>query len=362
MSIVKATFMNKTETLITKTLLDWYRQHQRILPWRENPDPYRVWISEIMLQQTRVETVIPYYQHFLKRFPTVKALAAASLDEVLKAWENMGYYARARHLHWAAQMIVDQLNGLIPDNRETLSGLPGIGPYTAGAILSIAFGQPVAAVDGNVRRVLSRLFAVKEPMDRPKTQRELQARAEALLPKHSPGSFNQALMDLGAMICTPRTPSCQDCPLQMLCRGRKAHLQDHLPVSAKKIPIPHRRVVAAVIRDRQERVLIVQRPPAGLLASLWKFPGGIVKSGESLAEELKRTIYEELGIRIQVREQIASVKHAYTHFRITLFAFRCFRRSGQPRTRTCQDWRWASPEDLKNLAFSKVDRAVISTI
>ena len=239
MSIVKATFMNKTETLITKTLLDWYRQHQRILPWRENPDPYRVWISEIMLQQTRVETVIPYYQHFLKRFPTVKALAAASLDEVLKAWENMGYYARARHLHWAAQMIVDQLNGLIPDNRETLSGLPGIGPYTTGAILSIAFGQPVAAVDGNVRRVLSRLFAVKEPMDRPKTQRELQVRAEALLPKHSPGSFNQALMDLGAMICTPRIPNCQDCPIQRLCRGRKAHLQDHLPVSAKKIPIPH---------------------------------------------------------------------------------------------------------------------------
>jgi len=181
-----------------------------------------------------VETVIPYYQHFLKRFPTVKALAAASLDEVLKAWENMGYYTRARHLHSAAQMIVDQLNGLIPDNRETLSGLPGIGPYTAGAILSIAFGQPVAAVDGNVRRVLSRLFAVKEPMDRQKTQREIQARTEALLPKHSPASFNQALMDLGAMICTPRAPSCQDCPSKGCAGGERPIFRIACPYLQKK--------------------------------------------------------------------------------------------------------------------------------
>jgi A/G-specific adenine glycosylase len=354
--------MKKPGPLITNSLLAWYDKHRRILPWRGAPDPYRVWISEIMLQQTQVDTVIPYYHRFLERFPTVEALAAASVDEVLKTWENLGYYARARHLHRAAQVIVEKYNGVIPDAWEAIIALPGIGDYTAGAILSIAFEQPLPAVDGNVRRVLSRLFAIREPLNEPNTQKALHGLAVSIIPKKAPGSFNQALMDLGAGICTPKSPVCADCPLRRLCKARQGGLQDRLPVSEKKPLPPHKRVTAAVIRNRQGQMLIVQRPVRGLLASLWKLPGGIVKIGEMLEEGLQRTVREELGIRIRVGDMVASVNHAYTHFRITLHAFRCTRRSGQPHALACQDWRWAFPDDLEELAFSKADRTVISAL
>jgi A/G-specific adenine glycosylase len=313
-----------------------------------------------MLQQTQVDTVIPYYHHFLKRFPDVAALASATLDDVLKAWENLGYYARARNLHRTARILVEKFNGKLPETLEAIITLPGIGNYTAGAILSIAFGKSVPAVDGNVRRVLSRLFAIHEPVNRPDTQKAIDILAVSIMPEKSSGPFNQALMDLGAMVCTPKSPACKDCPLKRFCKARQDGLQNRLPVSAKKPSVPHERVTAAVIRNRQGQTLVVQRPARGLLASLWKFPGGIVNKGEVLEEGLKRIVYEELGIRIMVGEAIASVNHAYTHFRITLQAFRCTRLSGRLRALACQDWRWASPDDLEALAFSKADRSVIS--
>ena len=347
---------------ITKALLDWYNRNRRLLPWREHPDPYRVWIAEIMLQQTQVDTVIPYYRRFLKRFPDVDKLAAAPLDDVLKAWENLGYYARARHLQQAARLLVETFNGTFPDTWEAIIALPGIGPYTAGAILSIAFGKPVPAVDGNVRRVLSRLYAVLEPVDRPETQKTIHGLAAALIPETAPGSFNQALMDLGALICTPKSPACKDCPLHRRCLACQEGLQARLPMTDKKPSPPHERVAAAVIFNRQGLALMVRRPPRGLLGSLWKFPGGIVEKKETLTEGLARTVQEELGIRIRVGTPLASVKHAYTHFRITLTAFRCFRRSGPPRALACQEWRWASPDDLEKLALSKADRAVASAL
>lgn len=354
--------MKNTGALIVKILLAWYGQRWRILPWREHPDPYRVWISEIMLQQTQVDTVIPYYHRFLKRFPDVAALAAAPLDDVLKAWENLGYYVRARHLHRAARILVEKFNGKLPDTWEAIITLPGIGNYTAGAILSIAFGKSVPAVDGNVRRVLSRLYAFHEPVDRREAQKRLHALAASLIPETSPGSFNQALMDLGATICAPKSPACADCPLRIQCKARQDGLQDLLPVSEKKPASPHERVTAAVIFNRQGQVLIVRRPARGLLGSLWKFPGSIMEKKETLEEGLTRTVREELGIRIRVGKPLASVNHAYTHFRITLTAFRCFRRSGRPHALACQEWRWASPDDLEKLTFSKADRAVISVI
>jgi A/G-specific adenine glycosylase len=354
--------MKKTDILIMKALLAWYGRRRRILPWREHPDPYRVWISEIMLQQTQVDTVIPYYHRFLKRFPTVEALASAQLDDVLKAWENLGYYARARHLRQAARILVEKYNGVIPDTWEAIIALPGIGNYTAGAILSIAFGKSVPAVDGNVRRVLSRLYAVREPVNRRETQKRIHALAASLIPETAPGSFNQALMDLGALICIPKSPTCSDCPLSMHCKARLDGLQDRLPVSEKKPATPHERVTAAVIFNRQGQVLIVRRPERGLLASLWKFPGGIVEKKELLDEGLARKVWEELGIRIRVGKPIASVNHAYTHFRITLTAFRCFRRSGRPNALACQEWRWALPQDLEKLTLSKADRAVVSAM
>ncbi|MFH1080605.1 MAG: A/G-specific adenine glycosylase [Pseudomonadota bacterium] len=352
--------MKKTDLLISKTLLAWYDRCQRILPWRKHPDPYRVWISEIMLQQTQVDIVIPYYHRFLKRFPDVAALAEAPLDDVLKAWENLGYYARARNLRQTALILVKKFNGKLPDTWEAIITLPGIGNYTAGAILSIAFGKAVPAVDGNVRRVLSRLYAVREPVNQRETQKRLHALAASLIPKTAPGSFNQALMDLGAMICVPKSPACADCPLRIQCKARQFGLQDLLPMPEKKPATPHERVTAAVIFNRQGQVMIVRRPARGLLASLWKFPGSIVKEKELLEEGLTRTVREELGIRIRAGKPLASVNHAYTHFRITLTAFRCFRRSGRPRALACQEWRWASPDDLENLTFSKADRAVIS--
>jgi A/G-specific adenine glycosylase len=354
--------MKKTDPPIAKALLTWYGPRRRILPWREHPDPYRVWISEIMLQQTQVETVIPYYYRFLNRFPDVAALAAAPLDDVLKVWENLGYYARARHLYRAARILVEKFNEKLPDTWEAIITLPGIGNYTAGAILSIAFGKCVPAVDGNARRVLSRLYGIREPVDRRETQKYLRTLAVSLIPETAPGSFNQALMDLGAMICTPKSPACAGCPLRMPCKARQDGVQDLLPMSEKKPPPPHERVTAAVIFNRQGQVLIVRRPARGLLASLWKFPGGIVGKKETLEEGLARTVKEELGIRIRFGTQLASVNHAYTHFRITLTAFRCFRRSGRPSALDCQEWRWASLDDLEKLTFSKADRAIVSVM
>lgn len=347
---------------IAKTLLAWYRKHGRKLPWRENPDPYRVWVSEIMLQQTRVDTVIPYYHRFLTRFSTVAELADAHFDDVLKAWENLGYYARARNLHQAAQTIVERHEGRIPDTPEAIMAIPGIGRYAAGAILSIAFGKPVPAVDGNARRVLSRLFSVREPAGLPGTRKKIHDLAASLIPRRAPGSFNQALMDLGARICRPKSPACADCPLRRLCRARKEGIQEVIPLSDKKPAVPHERVVAAILRDRRGRILVVRRPPAGLLASLWKFPGGILKAGESLQGGLARTVFEETGIRIQAGDRIASFRHAYTHFRITLFAFRCTRKAGRRRNPSSREWHWATPDDLKRLAFSRADRAVMAAM
>jgi A/G-specific adenine glycosylase len=354
--------MKKKISPIVTELLAWYSRHHRILPWRENTDAYRVWISEIMLQQTRVETVIPYYHRFMKRFPDIKALASASSGDLLKIWENLGYYTRARHLQKTAQIIVENHSGVLPDTQDSLLELPGIGTYTAGAILSIAFGKPVPAVDGNVRRVLSRLFACSDPVNRPEAQKKLHALAASLIPETAPGSFNQALMDLGATICTPKSPACTHCPLKRHCRARLLGLQHRLPLSERKPAVPHKQAVAAIVFNRKGQVLVVQRPTHGLLASLWKFPGGFVMPGETLAEGLKRTVKNELGMGLRIGQPLARVRHAYTHFRITLTVFRCSRYSGQPRVLACQDWRWTSPDDFDALTFSKADRTVMKAI
>lgn len=347
---------------IAGQLLNWYQRHERELPWRQSDDPYRIWVSEIMLQQTQVDTVIPYYHRFLEAFPTVEALAAAELDVVLKIWEGMGYYARARNLHAAAQTVVAELDGEVPTTWEELTRLPGIGPYTAGAILSIAFGQCVPAVDGNVRRVLSRLFAIEEPMDKSRTQRRLREVAQEFVPAEAPGRYNQALMDLGATICTPQKPACLLCPLNDLCEANQRGLQDTLPVTAKRKPTPHYDVTAGVIWNGDGRVLIAQRPTEGLLGGLWEFPGGKQEAEESLEACLQREIREELGIEISVGERIAAVDHAYTHFRITLHAFHCTHKAGEPEALGCADWRWVTLDELDDFAFPKADRTVIDAL
>jgi A/G-specific adenine glycosylase len=347
---------------ITEQLLAWYNRQGRALPWRETHDPYHIWISEIMLQQTQVDTVIPYFHRFLKQFPTVESLARSNLHDVMMVWENLGYYARAVNMHEAAQIISHDFAGNMPDTWDALIQLPGIGPYTAGAILSIAFEKRIPAVDGNARRVLSRLFAVEDPVDRPRTQRGLYRLAEKLIPLDSPGNFNQALMDLGSLICTSKNPSCSICPVLNHCRAFELALQHHLPVAGKRSSLPHKNAAAAILRDSQNRVLIVQRPAKGLLGSLWKFPGGFLHEGEALPDGLQRTVKEELGLEIQVLDLISSVKHAYTHFRMTLHIFHCIHNGAEPFASPCQNQQWATPDDFAKLPFSRADRKVIAAI
>ena len=312
-----------------------------------------------MLQQTRVETVVPYFLRFLERFPNVETLARAPLGEVLKVWENLGYYTRVQNLHKAAGEIVERFGGKLPDRWVEILRLPGIGQYTAGAILSIAFCRDVPAIDGNVRRVISRLFALEESVDDPATRKRIEELVGTLVPKRDPGRFNQALMELGAVCCTPKTPACPACPLQDDCRARGQGLAHRLPVRGKKKSIPHREVVSAVIRNGNGRLLIVQRPARGLLGSLWKFPGGILNPEEPPEEGLERIAREELGIKISVGSPVAAVKHAYTHFRITLTAFSCTLREGVP---TGSPWRWAGIDELEELPFSKADRLIARSV
>jgi A/G-specific adenine glycosylase len=343
-------------------LVTWYADHRRDLPWRRVRDPYCIWVAEVMLQQTQVATVIPYYAHFLARFPTVESLAAAPLDEVLKAWEGLGYYARARHLHAAARQVAIEFDGQMPDTLDGLLSLPGVGSYTAGAILSTAFGQGVPAIDGNVRRVLSRAFAVEGDVTRGAGQRRLWALAEELLPSGRAGDFNQALMDLGATVCTPRAPSCGQCPLAEDRRAHQAGQEEQFPVRRQRRAVPHYEVAAGVVWNGQGRFLIAQRPVDGMLGGLWEFPGGKREPEETLEACLRRELAEELGIEVAVGAPLTVVQHAYTHFRITLHAFHCRVVAGQPCPLGCADWRWVSLDDLPRFAFSAADHQIIAAL
>lgn len=347
-------------TSMGRRLLEWYERHGRALPWRETRDPYAIWVAEIMLQQTRVEAAIPYYEQFLARFPTVQALADASLEQVLKAWEGLGYYARARNLHRAARLVVSEMDGNLPVTPEALYSLPGVGHYTAAAIASIAFGHEAVALDGNLRRVLCRLFAIDDDPGRPNTQRRLESLAQAMLPRGRAGDLNQALMDLGAMICTPANPQCLLCPLFHHCRARKESLQNELPFHATRSFRPHRDVTAGVIWDDSEHMLITQRPLDGLLGGLWEFPGGKRLPGETLPACLLREIDEELAIEIRVGELLCVVEHAFTHFYMTLYAFDCRWLGGSPRCLGCRDLRWVTLDDLDAFAFPVADQKIIA--
>lgn len=343
--------------IIALQLLDWYRQHARSLPWRDEPTPYRVWISEIMLQQTRVETVRAYFERWMAKFPDIETLAAADEQQVLQIWEGLGYYSRARNLHRAACIVMDEFDGQIPSDRDDLLSLPGIGPYTAGAIASIAFGQDEAALDGNIRRVYARLFNIDQPIRERETDKQLWGIARQQLPTGQAGDYNQALMDLGATICTPRSPNCAACPLTNLCEAYALDLQDQRPVKNARKPVPHYIVAAAVIH-RDGLVLLAQRPPDGLLGGLWEFPGGKQEDGETLPAALQREIREELATEIEVGEQLGTYKHAYTHFKVTLTAFHCHLTGPEPAALEATALSWAPIPDLGDFPMGKLDRMI----
>jgi A/G-specific adenine glycosylase len=359
--------VNRTD--LSTALLDWYTQHSRDLPWRnrppgrgsgvsKRPDPYRVWVSEIMLQQTRVETVIPYFERWMRRFPDIASLAVATQQDVLAMWEGLGYYSRARNLHRAAKIVVAEMGGDLPADPQKLRMLPGIGRYTTGAIASIAFGIDEPALDGNIRRVLARVFNLREPLRSPASERRLWELAAEHLPRGRAGEYNQALMDLGATVCAPQNPACSSCPLAEMCQACALGLQDRRPVTQPRPKVPHHVVTAAVIvRDRQ--VLITQRPAKGLLGGLWEFPGGKQQPGEDLVACLQREIGEELGVEIEVGRQLGAYRHAYTHFRVTLHAYCCTLSNGAPpHPIQVDDLRWVSPGDLPDYPMGKIDRQI----
>ncbi len=338
-------------------LLTWYKDNARSLPWRGLSDPYAIWVSEIMLCQTRVETVIPYFQNWIQRFPDINSLAEAEEDAVLKQWEGLGYYSRARSLLKTARIVVDRYYGKLPDDVVLLQHLPGIGPYAAAAIASIAFGKDEAVLDGNVKRVLARVFNYTVAVNTSAAENELRKIAQALLPHGQAGDFNQAMMDLGATICTPRSPKCVICPVRPICSAAVLNLQARLPVKERKSPIPSLEVTAAILRNGGQ-VLIAKRPASGLLGGLWEFPGGKVEDGENHVQALTREIEEELGSQIIVNELFGVYKHTYTHFRVTLFAYQSTLNGAKPQPIQASEIRWVNLEELDQFPMGKIDRMI----
>jgi A/G-specific adenine glycosylase len=346
----------RPRTALRKALLAWYRRTARDLPWRRTHDPYRIWLSEILLQQTRVETVVPYYERFVQAFPTIAALARAPLGRVLKLWSGLGYYTRARNLHRAAQVVTDEYDGRFPQTAAEWRQLPGIGRYTAGAIASIANGEPVPAVDGNVQRVLARLLRIERIVEEPAIQAELWQHATALLPRRSPGDFNQALMELGARICTPRQPQCNACPIRRWCAACAAGVQAELPRRKAKRPALRVEATAAVLR-RRGRILLVRRPAAGLLGGLWTLPGTEITDGHSATDALRLVVRNTLGIEIAVGEPLGTIQHAFTHRRLRVRVYACRVLRGQPRkSDTVQ---WVADAQLADFALASVDQKLI---
>nr|WP_257985144.1 A/G-specific adenine glycosylase [Bacillus sp. T33-2] len=297
-----------------RELISWFEQEQRELPWRIDNDPYKVWVSEIMLQQTRVDTVIPYFNRFIEQFPTIGTLAEADEDRVLKAWEGLGYYSRARNLQTAVKEVHEKYGGKVPDTPEGISSLKGVGPYTAGAILSIAYGKPEPAVDGNVMRVLARILLIREDIARPSVRKIFEEAVRALISHENPSYFNQALMELGALICTPSSPSCLLCPVSDYCEAYHEGEQNDLPVKSKKKKQRAVQLAAAVLTDGEGRILIRKRPSSGLLANLWEFPN--VEINLPLEHEkalLANHITDQYQTAIELRDMTGHIEHVFTH-------------------------------------------------
>lgn len=340
---------------VRKKLLDWYERNRRDLPWRENKDPYRIWVSEIMLQQTRVDTVIPYFERFISNFPTPEALAAAEEDEVIKAWEGLGYYSRARNLHTAVKEVVEKYGGKVPDDPEVISGLKGVGSYTAGAILSIAYDRRTPAVDGNVFRVLSRWFALWDDVSKVSTRRKFEELDRTLIPEDRPGDFNQALMELGALICTPLSPDCGSCPVREECQARKEGVQAELPVKRKgKPPVPARMTLGWVRQD--SRILLFRRPREGLLGGMWGLPTVETSPEETVPGETLQKRMAAQGLELELGSVGGELEHVFSHRRwfVTLVEALCLSEEKLP-----EDYRWVEEEEIAEYPLPTVYRKAV---
>lgn len=333
---------------LQRSLQDWFCTQGRDLPWRHTQDPYAIWVSEVMLQQTQVATVIPYFQRWMQALPRISDLAAAPQHQVLKLWEGMGYYRRALNLRRAAQILMREQNGEFPRDLNRVLALPGIGRTTAGGILSAAFNQPVPILDGNVKRVLARLVALQHPPAQ--CLPLLWQLSEQVLDPVQPRNFNQALMDLGATVCRPKQPRCGECPWQADCSAYNRGQHHQLPMSVPRATRPHKQIAVAIVL-RGKEILIDQRLETSMLSGLWEFPGGKIEPGETAAECVVREVKEEIGIDIEVVTELATIEHAYTHFTITLIAFICRYLGGEAQALQCTEVRWVSPAALSEFPF-----------
>jgi A/G-specific adenine glycosylase len=337
----------------------WFDANRRPMPWREDPGPYRVWVSEIMLQQTQVVTVIPYFERFIKRFPSVESLAAADTQAVLKLWEGLGYYSRARNLLKAAKQVVEA--GKFPESASEWMKLPGVGEYTSAAIASIANGEAVPSVDGNVLRVFSRFWGIADDITLASTRETIRSRLTPHIRKSDSSKFNQAMMELGALVCKPRMPDCVSCPLAPRCIARSRALTDCLPVKKRAGKIPSYTDVTAVI-VRHRKILLCRRHETGLLGGMWEFPGGRREGREALHSVLMRGVKEQTGLTLFDLKQLGRVTHEYSHFRVTLHVYKCRAEPGRAKALMHEDVRWVTIDDLKALPLSTLQRKVVDLI
>ncbi len=349
------------QVFFAEQLLQWFRTYQRDLPWRRTKNPYHIWVSEIMLQQTQVNTVIPYFERFIERFPTIEALADAPEDEVLKLWEGLGYYSRARNLQTAVKEVKEQYGGQVPASKADISSLKGIGPYTAGAILSIAFNQSEAAVDGNVMRVLSRYFLIEEDVTKGSTRAYMERLIVDMMPEGTASDFTQGLMELGALVCTPKTPHCLTCPVMEMCQGRLEGKEEQLPIKKKaKPPRPEQHLTAIIegTGEMQGKLLIRQRPAKGLLAKMWELPHLTLEPqlwnlSDDQNMDLIRGELHQLGIQVEPLSWFMDTDHTFSHIHWQMRVYRC--RAVEPNPVELPDrYRWASIEELDQAAWPNV--------
>jgi A/G-specific adenine glycosylase len=346
---------------IQEKLVGWFESGQRDLPWRRSYQPYAVWISEIMLQQTQVKTVLPYYDRWMRRFPDIRAVADAPEEEILKLWEGLGYYSRARNIQKTARLLIREHQGDLPRDHRALLDLPGIGRYTAGAIMSVAFNEDFPLVDGNVERVLARVFEIDSPLGEQGTRQALWRIAERLVPPGRARPFNQGMMELGALVCLPKNPLCPECPIQGECASFASGTVNQRPVPGRKrAPSPIDVAVGILVRG-DGRILIQKRPPTGLMPHLWEFPGGKVQDGEGPDAALIREFLEELELRVHRLDRLATLRHSYTSFRVTLHAFFCepVAKGQKPVPHAAVDIRWVTPEELRLYAFPAANKKLI---
>ncbi len=330
---------------IRTALLSWYAHNKRDLPWRRTSDAYTIWVSEVMLQQTQVKTVIPYFKRFISRFPDPCTLAVSDIQDVLKLWEGLGYYSRARNLHRAASIVIEKYNGHLPCTMEEMRALPGVGDYIASAVLSIAFGQTHAVVDGNVKRVLSRLLKIDAPVNAASSHGIFKTRAGRMISPENPASFNQAIMEIGALICKPKSPVCNVCPLSDWCGSFKKGIVEKYPKRVAKPAVPHHHMVIGVIL-KDDKLLIVKRKLNGFLGGMWEFPGGRIKTTTRLSVKCLKMIAGDTNLSVIVLKKLTRIHHAYTHFKITADVYLCGHVSGNVKLRKAIDHRWV---EFKNL-------------